>query len=120
MIQVPVKRPVCVETTAMGAAYLAGLAVGYWHSKEEIMENWSVDQVFVRKLQKKSGIENQEAGRKPKMRLRLGKRGIENRKKMTPCLEKTMHIFYEAARNYREAVRQQENGVDEEVIHRPF
>ena len=46
MIQVPVKRPVCVETTAMGAAYLAGLAVGYWNSKEEIMENWSVDRTF--------------------------------------------------------------------------
>ena len=46
MIQVPVKRPVCVETTAMGAAYMAGLAVGYWNSKEEIMENWSVDRTF--------------------------------------------------------------------------
>ena len=46
MIQVPVKRPVCVETTAMGAAYLAGLAVGYWNSKEEIVENWSIDRVF--------------------------------------------------------------------------
>ena len=46
MIQVPVKRPVCVETTAMGAAYLAGLAVGYWNSKEEIIENWSIDRVF--------------------------------------------------------------------------
>ena len=52
MIQVPVKRPVCVETTAMGAAYLAGLAVGYWHSKEEIMENWSVNQVFVPEITK--------------------------------------------------------------------
>lgn len=46
MIQVPVKRPVCVETTAMGAAYLVGLAVGYWNSKEEIVENWSIDRVF--------------------------------------------------------------------------
>nr|WP_296005778.1 glycerol kinase GlpK [uncultured Blautia sp.] len=46
MIQVPVKRPVCVETTAMGAAYLAGLAVGYWNSKDEIIENWNIDRVF--------------------------------------------------------------------------
>lgn len=46
MIQVPVKRPVCVETTAMGAAYLAGLAVGYWNSKDEIIENWNIDHVF--------------------------------------------------------------------------
>lgn len=42
----PVMRPVCVETTAMGAAYLAGLAVGYWKNKEEVLKNWSVDRVF--------------------------------------------------------------------------
>ena len=46
MIQVPVKRPVCVETTAMGAAYLAGLAVGYWNSPQEIISNWEIDRVF--------------------------------------------------------------------------
>lgn len=43
----PVKRPVCVETTAMGAAYLAGLAVGYWESLEEIKENWRIDRTFL-------------------------------------------------------------------------
>ena len=42
----PVLRPACVETTAMGAAYLAGLAVGYWKSPEEIRRNWSVDRSF--------------------------------------------------------------------------
>ena len=41
-----VKRPHCVETTALGAAYLAGLAVGYWQSAEDITRNWSVDRVF--------------------------------------------------------------------------
>ena len=41
-----VKRPCCVETTALGAAYLAGLAVGYWKSTEDITRNWSVDRVF--------------------------------------------------------------------------
>ena len=46
MIQVPVKRPVCVETTAMGAAYLAGMAVGYWNSPQEIISNWEIDRVF--------------------------------------------------------------------------
>ncbi|MCI8418097.1 MAG: glycerol kinase GlpK [Lachnospiraceae bacterium] len=46
MIQAPVERPKCVETTAMGAAYLAGLAVGYWSSKEEVLKNWAIDQVF--------------------------------------------------------------------------
>jgi glycerol kinase len=44
--QAPVNRPMCVETTAMGAAYLAGLAVGYWKSKEDVMNNWAIDQVF--------------------------------------------------------------------------
>ena len=47
MIDAPVNRPQCVETTAMGAAYLAGLAVGYWASKEEVLENWSIDKTFV-------------------------------------------------------------------------
>ncbi|MBO7184612.1 MAG: glycerol kinase GlpK [Oscillospiraceae bacterium] len=42
----PVLRPKCVETTAMGAAYLAGLAVGYWKNEEEICANWSVDRTF--------------------------------------------------------------------------
>ena len=42
----PVLRPVCVETTAMGAAYLAGLAVGYWNSLDDIKKNWAVDRHF--------------------------------------------------------------------------
>jgi len=42
----PVVRPGCVETTAMGAAYLAGLAVGYWQTMEDIRKNWSADRHF--------------------------------------------------------------------------
>ena len=42
----PVLRPRCVETTAMGAAYLAGLAVGYWKNTDEIKANWAVDRSF--------------------------------------------------------------------------
>ena len=45
-IQEPVKRPSCIETTAMGAAYLAGLAVGYWSNKEDVKANWAIDRVF--------------------------------------------------------------------------
>lgn len=41
-----VRRPVVLETTAMGAAYLAGLAVGFWESKEEISEQWILDREF--------------------------------------------------------------------------
>lgn len=42
----PVERPQCVETTAMGAAYLAGLAVGFWKDKEEVKSNSKIDRVF--------------------------------------------------------------------------
>ena len=42
----PVLRPRCVETTAMGAAYLAGLAVGYWKDTDEIRQNWAIDRTF--------------------------------------------------------------------------
>ena len=42
----PVNRPVCAETTAMGAAYLAGLAVGYWAGKEDVARNWTIDRTF--------------------------------------------------------------------------
>ena len=46
ILQTKVIRPQVTETTAMGAAYLAGLAVGYWNSIEEIKEQWKVDNVF--------------------------------------------------------------------------
>lgn len=46
IIDAPVNRPRCVETTAMGAAYLAGLAVGYWASKEDVVKNWAIDKIF--------------------------------------------------------------------------
>jgi len=46
LLGTPVVRPKCVETTAMGAAYLAGLAVGYWSSRDDITRNWAVDTSF--------------------------------------------------------------------------
>lgn len=46
IIAAPVLRPQCVETTAMGAAYLAGLAVGYWTSKEDVIQNWAIARTF--------------------------------------------------------------------------
>jgi len=48
---IPVIRPQCVETTAMGAAYLAGLAVGYWADKEEVRKNWETDCDFIPSLE---------------------------------------------------------------------
>ena len=46
ILGVPIYRPEVTETTALGAAYLAGLAVGFWDSKDEIAEKWNVDRVF--------------------------------------------------------------------------
>ena len=46
IIGVPVNRPACIETTAMGAAYLAGLCTGFWKNKEDVKENQSIERVF--------------------------------------------------------------------------
>lgn len=46
ILGVPVDRPVVQETTALGAAYLAGLAVGYWNSKDDIVNQWKIDRTF--------------------------------------------------------------------------
>ncbi len=43
---VTVKRPKCIETTALGAAYLAGLAVGFWKDREEIRAGWQLGRTF--------------------------------------------------------------------------
>lgn len=50
ILDVPVERPVIQETTALGAAYLAGLAVGFWESKEEIAQQWKVDKTFTSEM----------------------------------------------------------------------
>ena len=55
IINAPVNRPQCVETTAMGAAYLAGLAVGYWANKEEVIKNWAIDAPLLRRFQRRRG-----------------------------------------------------------------
>lgn len=60
ILNTEVIRPQCIETTALGVAYLAGLAVGYWKDREEISQNWRVDKRFY------SGME--EDGRKKRIR----------------------------------------------------
>jgi len=50
IINAPVERPSCIETTAMGAAYLAGLAVGYWENKDAVLKNWHIDKTFIPKM----------------------------------------------------------------------
>ena len=54
VIGAPVLRPTCVESTAMGAAYLAGLAVGFWRDQAEIRKIWAVDRKFEPQLDAKS------------------------------------------------------------------
>ena len=50
LLGIPVRRPVVHETTALGAAYLAGLAVGFWEDREQIRANWQEDRAFEPKL----------------------------------------------------------------------
>lgn len=50
VLSVPVQRPAVLETTALGAAYLAGLAVGYWHSKQDIKDNWRIERTFAQEM----------------------------------------------------------------------
>ncbi len=53
-----VERPSCIETTALGAAYLAGLAAGYWKDREEIRANWQLEKAFEASMEeeKRAGL----------------------------------------------------------------
>ena len=64
IINCAVKRPAITETTALGVAYLAGLAVGYWNSKEEIAQRWHVEQQFVPEMEAEVREENCRGWRK--------------------------------------------------------
>ena len=50
IMNLPLRRPMIRETTALGAAYLAGLAVGYWKDLEEIRQHWTLDKVYMPKM----------------------------------------------------------------------
>lgn len=54
ILGVPVERPIIKETTALGAAYLAGLAVGFWSSREEIAKQWKMEHTFRVEMEKES------------------------------------------------------------------
>ena len=60
LLQIPVVRSRISETTALGAAYLAGLAVGFWKSKNEIASHWQADKVFTPKMSLTKAIELRE------------------------------------------------------------
>lgn len=52
LLQIPVVRPAVTETTALGAAYLAGLAVGFWKNVDSVAKQWKVEKVFEPKMSK--------------------------------------------------------------------
>jgi glycerol kinase len=56
ILDTKVYRPECIETTALGAAYLAGLAVGFWKDKEEIKRNWDISEVFTPNMTKEKQL----------------------------------------------------------------
>jgi glycerol kinase len=53
ILNTPVYRPRNVETTATGAAFLAGIAVGYWENKEELLDFWKIDHIFTPEMEQK-------------------------------------------------------------------
>ena len=72
-----VERPRCIETTAMGAAYLAGLAVGYWPSVEDIKKNWTAVKTFLPAIDEEER-ERRLAGWKRAVRITCGWAGEES------------------------------------------
>ena len=58
IINIAVNRPKITETTALGAAYLAGLAVGYWKDLEEIKASWHLDKTFIPQMSKEAREKN--------------------------------------------------------------
>ena len=57
IMDMPVYRPQCIETTSLGAAYLAGLATGYWKNRDDILSNWQIDKVFEPDMDEKKRLE---------------------------------------------------------------
>lgn len=53
ILHADVDRPVCIETTALGAAYLAGMAVGYWNDREDVRDNWQLARTFLPEMEEK-------------------------------------------------------------------
>ncbi len=64
LIDAEVRRPSCVETTAMGASYLAGLAVGYWKDMDEVRENHEIEKVFTPEITEEERVEKIEGWQK--------------------------------------------------------
>ncbi|WP_372996190.1 glycerol kinase GlpK [Lutispora sp.] len=64
MLNINIKRPIITETTALGAAYLAGLGEGVWKSKEELSKDWSLDKLFAPKMESREREEKYSGWKK--------------------------------------------------------
>lgn len=64
IVNTPVERPEIQETTALGAAYLAGLAVGFWESKDDIANRWKLEEEFEPKWKKNNALSFIKVGKK--------------------------------------------------------
>lgn len=63
LLNVPVERPEINETTALGAAYLAGIAVGFWKDRSEIANQWKLDKRFEPELEEENEMSCIKAGK---------------------------------------------------------
>jgi len=64
MLNVPVARPVVTELTALGTAYLAGLAVGYWKDQNELLDKWQLDRRFTPNMSEEVRAKNYKGWKK--------------------------------------------------------
>ena len=64
ILDVPVRRPQVLETTALGAAYLAGLAVGFWKDQDEIKAKWAEDKEFTSSMKEEDRIKKYRGWKK--------------------------------------------------------
>jgi glycerol kinase len=64
MLNVPVIRPQMIETTALGAAYAAGLAVGFWESQDDLLQNWGIDKQWEPKMEEEKRASNYKGWKK--------------------------------------------------------
>ena len=85
LLGVPVVRPTVLETTALGAAYLAGLATGYWESTDEIAAQWSVDRRFEPSMDRDRVDELMAGGRRPLSGRRTGRSDFNPSPCPSPC-----------------------------------
>ena len=88
ILDVPVVRPVVAETTALGAAYAAGLAVGFWSSTDEIRSNWAADKrvgAGHAGRAARRAVRRVEEGRHPHLRL-----GLTPRRAGTPAVPRVV------------------------------